>query len=320
MKTLKAIPVKNQYYEHIEKEILNILKELIYKPLKDIMAKYDKKIVINAQASYLIKAILSGKVQYHDGKFEGKFDSFITRDIKALGGKFNRITGSFSLPQEKLTADVSRAVGAAYSTAQQLSEEIRNYLNNLEAGTFTVDMSKRYEKAIELYNKEIEKSFGRYQKNIIPVKLTDDQKRILAAEYSRTSQKPILGQIQRRVEKLREVVKESAFEGYRGSTLVKGIMKSLDTDKTHAKFIARQETSLLLSKLRETRYKDVGIKKYRWSTSGDGRVRDRHKHLQGGIFDWDNPPRITADDETPARYGHPGEDFNCRCVAIPIVD
>ena len=61
------------------------------------------------------------------------------------------------------------------------------------------------------------------------------------------------------------------------------------------------------------RYKSVGVQKYRWSTAGDNRVRPEHKALNGKIFDWDNPPLSTGGK-------HPGEDFGCRCIAIPIVE
>lgn len=64
------------------------------------------------------------------------------------------------------------------------------------------------------------------------------------------------------------------------------------------------------SKLDEFRQQAIGITKYRWSTQGDDKVRGSHAARNGQIFSWDNPPA----------GGHPGSDFGCRCVAIPVIE
>jgi SPP1 gp7 family putative phage head morphogenesis protein len=46
---------------------------------------------------------------------------------------------------------------------------------------------------------------------------------------------------------------------------------------------------------------------YIWRTRGDGKVRAAHAANNGRIFSWDHSPTT----------GHPGEDYNCRCVAEP---
>jgi SPP1 gp7 family putative phage head morphogenesis protein len=78
--------------------------------------------------------------------------------------------------------------------------------------------------------------------------------------------------------------------------------------RSRARLIARDQISKLNGKLTETRQTQLGITHYRWSTSGDERVRETHKANNGKIFAWDNPPPET---------GHVGEQINCRCVAVP---
>ena len=48
-------------------------------------------------------------------------------------------------------------------------------------------------------------------------------------------------------------------------------------------------------------------KYYVWYTRNDNKVRNLHAERHGKIFRWDTPPQ----------GGHPGEDYNCRCLAIP---
>ena len=47
---------------------------------------------------------------------------------------------------------------------------------------------------------------------------------------------------------------------------------------------------------------------YIWITQGDERVRTSHAERDGGIFDAANPPE----------GGNPGDDYNCRCQAVPV--
>lgn len=56
-----------------------------------------------------------------------------------------------------------------------------------------------------------------------------------------------------------------------------------------------------------------GRTQYIWRTRRDGRVRPTHARLEGTRQRWDDPPVISPD----GRRGHPGEDFNCRCIALP---
>ena len=49
---------------------------------------------------------------------------------------------------------------------------------------------------------------------------------------------------------------------------------------------------------------------YVWETRGDSKVRVSHRRNEGKIFRWDNPPPT----------GHPGQDYNCRCLAIPYYE
>lgn len=77
-----------------------------------------------------------------------------------------------------------------------------------------------------------------------------------------------------------------------------------------AKLIARDQTAKLNGQITQERQKNLGINKYRWRTSLDERVRDSHRALEGNEYSWDDPPSV----------GHPGEDFQCRCTAEPILD
>jgi len=81
------------------------------------------------------------------------------------------------------------------------------------------------------------------------------------------------------------------------------------TDR-RAMLIARDQISKHNGALTRARMQGAGIARYQWSSSKDERVRTSHSTLEGRVFSWDRPPPV----------GHPGEDIQCRCVALPVFD
>lgn len=102
-------------------------------------------------------------------------------------------------------------------------------------------------------------------------------------------------------------VYESTSEGLRWEDIVEKIQDIGSVTESRAKLIARDQVSKMNGSFNEARQTSLGIDKYIWQTSGDERVRDTHADNDGKVFNWDDPPAT----------GHPGEDINCRCVALP---
>lgn len=109
------------------------------------------------------------------------------------------------------------------------------------------------------------------------------------------------------LEKVGNAVMDNFVEGTRWEDLAKAIEQVGEVTESRAKLIARDQTSKMNGAFNEERQTSLGIDQYIWQTSGDERVREEHAANDGQLFDWDKPPAT----------GHPGEDINCRCVAIP---
>ena len=69
----------------------------------------------------------------------------------------------------------------------------------------------------------------------------------------------------------------------------------------------------LNAELNEVKQKALGVRRYMWQTKEDDRVRHGHELVNKRIFEHGKPPAETG------RFA-PGEDFGCRCIAIPIVE
>jgi SPP1 gp7 family putative phage head morphogenesis protein len=109
---------------------------------------------------------------------------------------------------------------------------------------------------------------------------------------------------------IQSAVTDAVRTGRTTEELRKEIQARYGVSQSRAELIARDQISKFNGQVTEYRQTSVGIDRYMWSTSGDERVRTSHKENDGRVFEWKNPPET----------GHPGQDYQCRCVAIPVVD
>lgn len=115
-----------------------------------------------------------------------------------------------------------------------------------------------------------------------------------------------------------------SFKGLLEGSLSKTLLSlGAETDR-RAKFIARDQTAKMNSSLTEIRHKDIGIEEYNWKNSQDERVVGNPSGLypkgnkgHGNHWDRENKRYSYAD---PPADGNPGNAFNCRCTAAPIID
>lgn len=113
------------------------------------------------------------------------------------------------------------------------------------------------------------------------------------------------------LDKVQNAVMQAMVQGALNKDLAEQLKKLGEDVESRAMLIARDQSSKLNAALTRARHEEVGIKKYMWSASLDERVRESHAEKDGQIFEYSNPPADT---------GHPGHDFNCRCVQIPVFD
>lgn len=111
--------------------------------------------------------------------------------------------------------------------------------------------------------------------------------------------------------KINTIVNDLTSRRHPANSIIKELRKAGIQTQKRAKLIARDQTQKLNAAITQSRQEALGIEEYEWQTSGDERVRDTHRRKNGKIFRWDDPPADT---------GHPGEDIQCRCVALPIIN
>lgn len=314
MKILRPIRDFNSYSHPIAKAIFAQLDQMIYAPLVAILSNKEN---LNVKATALVDALRRGVLEYRDGYFAGHHSAKVSREIRALGGKWNGVRKVYYLEIARMPQEVLQAIAAGNQASQTILKQVNQALYAMEGREIKIpDLSVMLGDTLT----KLDRQFGSTTKVItgkdleIPFnpKFADQVKEA----YTSNLEKYIKGWHDEAVLRLREKVEKNVQEGYRAESLIDIIKAERGVSQRKASFLARQETSLMTASYREIRYKDIGVQSYVWSTAHDERVREDHQILNGHIFSFDNPP--VTDQRTGAR-NNPGEDYNCRCVAIPYI-
>ena len=126
------------------------------------------------------------------------------------------------------------------------------------------------------------------------------------------------------VSKINTLTEQAIINGYSHSKLKDEIKKATKglSDK-HCKLLARDQLGKLNGQITEAQMQEIGLDLYIWSTSMDDRVRDSHEAMEGLLCRWDDADVCSYDNgktwvERPSNAvrQHPGQDIQCRCVAL----
>lgn len=319
VKKLRPIRGLPREFEELEALIKKVLRRELYHPLLSTLIER-RDVLENAPEDELVKALQRALVTYKRGLFTGTFSAEISRALRSYGAVWDHKAKGYRLPKSKLPREVKTAVDLGLSRFQARMERLRERLRKIlpEKIAESVNATPLFDSALFRVDRQLRETTKAFA--VLP-ELSASQRERLSAEWSENLDLWIKDWSASEILKLRKDVERLVRTGARQETLVKLIQKSYGVASGKAKFLARQETNLLLTKFKETRYQDAGIREYTWRCvvgSPAHPVRPSHKALDGRTFRFDQPPVTTAPGQ-PARRNNPGQDYNCRCYAVPIV-
>lgn len=315
MRTLKPIRDFDSYSKPIARAIFKQLDEMIYGPLLSIIK--EAKEIHNARISALESSLHRGIMEYRDGYFVGPLTAAISKELRSYGAVYNKVRKVYYLEIAQMPQNILQAIAAGNQASQSVLKKVQTFLRSIEGREIKAP------KIEPLFDEVLDK-LGK-QFNITTKVVTDRDLEIpinpkfadqIKEAYTDNLDKYIKEWHDQAILRLREKVSENVEAGFRAENLIDIIKLERGVSQRKAIFLAKQETSLMTASYREIRYKDIGVQKYVWSTSHDERVREDHKILNGHVFDFDHPP--VTNQKTGAK-NNPGEDYGCRCVAIPYV-
>lgn len=334
MKTLAPLRLKPTYWRSIEDQIIETLRFVLFIPLVHAVKSIEhgtkiNALILNAKEDPLTLALRGGRVQYTNGVFSGQFSAGITNSLRRLGARFDERTRTFSV-ESSLVPNWLKAEAAAYQLkAREIHDVLARKLDEIQR-TMKHDINVRPIDALPTVD-AFEKGFESQAKKLeVSPELDERSRDIMAQTYTQNMKLYIEDFANKEIKSLRDAVEGNTMEGYRFDKLIPTIKKRYGVSVRKAKFLARNETSIFMSKYHEQRYAEAGVTEYVWSTSHDSRVRptaqvaqqpgiakyDNHRRLDGRVFSFTDPPVV---DTAKGRKANPGQDYNCRCVAIPVL-
>jgi len=314
---LKPIKYKKAYENIIASKIIVWMWVNIYQECFNILKSNE---VMN-DSNIIREAIMSGKIQYSDGVFTGKFTNAIATELEKMGAKYSKFRKGYLLAKEKLPTEILWAVDTAKATAYAKATAINQFLLNqlLNLGKLTQKLV--FDEAVNAIMKNLQERVYRNAKQhkieLITPKLDDFMQNEIAKRYTNNLNFWIQNFETEKIPIMRDEIAKMANTGKSVKTIADYITKQFGIDQKHAKFLARNESAIATSSYLSAKYEAEGFTHFRWHTIMDGRERESHKKLNGELCSFANPPII---DERTGQRGLPGQTYNCRCTFSPVIN
>lgn len=169
---------------------------------------------------------------------------------------------------------------------------------------------------VNQFNKDEWKKLIRSQYGVDPTQEDADRWDAMLTEFAKRNAELINDIPDKTLEQIEEETTDALLSGKSVDTLADDIFEIMsertDVSESRANLIARDQVAKLNGQFTAERQADLGVESYTWRTVGDERVRKTHDEVDGRVFQWGSPPDETDGNE-------PGQDFQCRCWAEPIL-
>jgi SPP1 gp7 family putative phage head morphogenesis protein len=323
---LDPIIPPDSFEEDLEAEITRWFAQVVYGPLFG-MLPIERE---NATGDYsaLIEAIKSGRVQYSDGVFTGKFSATISKSIRSFGGRFEPSAKIFKVNPDEIPYALRGSLAEAREAAREITDGVINLaaqisehvvespLLGLPLSEFTTKLLSNLEKQFRHNLLAAAHSQPALDFVTVPPDFTPAMVEDVREELTTNINLSIKNFTEQQMLEVRKLAEENWELGGRVDRLREILEERFGIAGRKSKFLAKQETSLVASHYARARAEDIGSTEYVWQTRHDDKVRPEHEARNGKSFSWDNPPFDTDIQE----HVNPGEAFGCRCVARAMLN
>lgn len=315
---IKDFKIKETYTKLVEKALFSYLWEGIYEPMFEILDI--KPIIAKNSLNVIVEALRDGKLMYVDGGFKakGKFTNAQSSHLIKWGAKWDKYQKMYRISRDMLPDDLRVYLAEAQIANKLKINQIQEYLRLVEENMPYIVESMVFDEEVQTIlddaGNEVKKNIKKMA--VIEPELTEQQKSEIARAYTENMQDYVIKDFaNERLPEMRRKIQELVLQGYRLDKVQELLEKEYGFMARKAKFLAQNETTIMLSEYKKVTYKEMGSDGFIWNTIMDGKERPLHKELNGTTWTWDNLPII---DERTGQRGLPGQAYNCRCELIPF--
>lgn len=315
MKVIKDFKHLESYTNIIKDKLKKELWEMIYRPMFKLA-----RIEASNEDNAIKEALKSGAIYYENGGFKSreKFSNRLSQELIRLGARYDRWENSFKIAIEDLPKEIWESIKLSIQKAQQKLSQINQFLQYVEMNLDNIIDTMLFDSEVITVLDDVGNKIQKNVKHIstIEFEFTKKQKEEIARNYTNNMQLYIKDFAVKRIPEIRRKVQQAILDGYREIDVQKMLEKEYGIMERKAKFLAQNETSIMLAQIKKVHYTAMGFDSFMWHTILDARERPLHHLLNGTIHRFDNPPVI---DERTGQRGLPGETYNCRCDLTPIM-
>ena len=315
MKVIKDFKHLESYTKIIKDKVFRELWDMIYKPMFKIL-----NLKANNEDNPIIEALDKGLIFYENNGFKlrEKIPNKVAQALINLGARYDKWEKSYKIAIEDLPKEIWESIKESIQTAQKKLAQINQFLQYVEINLdLIIDSMMFHDEVITVLDdvgNKIQQNVKRV--NIIDFDFTQEQKEEIARNYTSNMKYYIKDWAVKKIPEMRQKVQKAVLEGYREIDVQKMLENEYGIAERKAKFLAQNETSIMLAQIKKVHYSAMGFDSFMWHTILDARERPLHRMLNGKIFRFDDPPVI---DERTGQKGLPGETYNCRCDLTPIM-
>ena len=284
-----------------------------------------------------VKEMIRGR-KIVNGRYSPRYPSSAEREFQRIARQFMRILNDTIRPHlpkiielyRQLHMDEKSRFDANALAQRQLDEEFRKIEDELARQTERFKLEAKVAKAAAQVQRLSISEWKRICSQTLGINLLDSyydgefyRKWIDAWIADNVSQ--IKSIPKKTLDDMHEIIRNGFIEGRPSREVAKDIQAKYNISKRHAQLLARDQIATLNAQITRHQQEDAGITKYVWSDSRDIAVRECHRALNGKTFEWSDPPEMWYRTKSKGivmtgRKCHPGEDYCCRCVPIPVFD
>lgn len=316
----KDFQIKESYSRLIERALFSYLWEGIYKPMFQIMDLKPSK--ASNSINVIREAIRNGSIIYSDGVFSAKkkFTNAQALQLEKWGARWDSFNKVYRLNFYEIPENIREIISQVNLIHQAQLNDVLTFLNEVENNMPYIIDSMIFDEEVKTILDDAGNEIKKNTKKIavIEPELNEMQKEEIARNYTKNIQGYVIKDFaQERIPEMRKKIQELVFKGYRYEEAEKMLQKEFGIMARKAKFLAQNETNIMLSEYKKVTYKEMGSKSFVWHTITDGKERELHKKLNGTTWTYENPPVI---DERTGQRGLPGQTYNCRCLMSPLFE
>lgn len=308
----------------------------IYKPLMKVLDEPHKNASEGGRKGKSLEQMIRDRdAIYQGGYFQSNnFSPKAQQELQQMGAVYMR--GKYFVEPNKLPLTLQMAIDNVrvenVATNRDLLNVFSDINGNITTGIANIDFGTDAEKNLKIVDGKIRRELNTIdlseKKNVLDrldQEYINDQTRPIPQLYDERTKQYFTKNLEAETTKMRKELSQMVLKGASRYELRRYVVKRMGVQYNRAKFVADQETRMIVGVAKAAHYQGYGINKYKWSPTRDEKLRERHKELSQaktkygiGIYSYDDPPPVV--DEKTGRRAHVEQDYNCRCVARPVVE